>query len=52
MNGVGTGLFYDPLLCGKINRGIGDYLERHGVSHVGELVGTLQLHGEGVSDFV
>ena len=50
--GVGTGLFYDPLLCGKINRGIGDYLERHGVSHVGELVGTLQLHGEGVSDFV
>ncbi len=50
--GVGTGLFYDPLLCGKINRGITEYLERHEIAHVGELVGTLELHGEGVSGFV
>src|SRR5690606_37627581 len=27
--GVGTGLFYDPLLCQRINRGIIDYLQRH-----------------------
>jgi dihydroorotate dehydrogenase (NAD+) catalytic subunit len=39
--GVGTALFYDPLICPKINAGIAAYLERHGLSHVGELVGTL-----------
>ncbi len=40
--GVGTALFYDPLVCTKINQGIADYLERHGMSAVGELVGTLE----------
>ena len=50
--GVGTGLFYDPLLCAKINRGIEDYLGRHGIAHVGELVGTLELHEGGISEFV
>jgi len=39
--GVGTALFYDPLVCGKINAGILDYLERHGMRSVSELVGTL-----------
>jgi len=39
--GVGTGLFYDPLLCGKINQGIREYLERHDMAHVSELTGTL-----------
>ncbi|MEO1244953.1 MAG: dihydroorotate dehydrogenase [Pseudomonadota bacterium] len=39
--GVGTALFYDPLVCKKINAGILDYLERHGMSSVSELVGTL-----------
>ncbi|MCG5499683.1 dihydroorotate dehydrogenase [Ectothiorhodospira lacustris] len=42
--GVGTGLFYDPLLCQKINQGIQDYLKRHGFGHVSELTGTLQLN--------
>ncbi|SIT70030.1 dihydroorotate oxidase B, catalytic subunit [Ectothiorhodosinus mongolicus] len=42
--GVGTGLFYDPLLCSKINQGMIDYLSRHEISHVSELIGTLQLH--------
>jgi dihydroorotate dehydrogenase (NAD+) catalytic subunit len=40
--GVGTALFYDPLVCKKINDGIRDYLERHGMASVGELTGTLQ----------
>ena len=40
--GIGTALFYDPLVCGKINKGITAYLERHGMSSVAELVGTLQ----------
>ena len=40
--GVGTALFYDPLVCKKINAGITDYLERHDITSVAELVGTLQ----------
>ena len=39
--GVGTSLFYDPLVCRKINDGIARYLEQHGFAAVGELVGTL-----------
>jgi len=39
--GVGTALFYDPLVCPKINRGIADYLARHGKSRVTDIVGTL-----------
>jgi len=44
--GIGTGLFYDPLLCAKVNAGILEYLDRHGLSHVGELTGTLVLNGD------
>jgi dihydroorotate dehydrogenase (NAD+) catalytic subunit len=40
--GVGTALFYDPLACRKINAGIADYLERHGIDCVADLVGSLQ----------
>ena len=40
--GIGTALFYDPLVCKKINAGILDYLERHEFSSVADLVGTLQ----------
>ena len=41
--GVGTALFYDPLICGKINDGIRAYLEEHGFANVAELSGSLQL---------
>ncbi len=41
--GIGTALFYDPLVCRKINRGILAYLEQHGIASVTELTGTLQL---------
>lgn len=44
--GVGTALFYDPLACRKINAGIREYLQRHGLSSVRELTGTLQLPGQ------
>ena len=40
--GVGTALFYDPLICPKINRGIADYLVRHGKSSVSEIIGNLE----------
>jgi dihydroorotate dehydrogenase (NAD+) catalytic subunit len=39
--GIGTALFYDPLVCKKINAGIRDYLERHGFASVADLTGTL-----------
>ncbi len=39
--GVGTALFYDPLICKKINAGLMDYLERNGMARVSELVGSL-----------
>jgi dihydroorotate dehydrogenase (NAD+) catalytic subunit len=42
--GVGTALFYDPLICSKINQGIIDYLERHGLSSVRMLTGSLTLN--------
>jgi len=40
--GIGTALFYDPLVCSKINSGILDYLDRHNIASVSELTGTLQ----------
>ncbi len=42
--GVGTALFYDPLACLRINAGIVDYLQRHGLSEVGQLTGSLVLN--------
>ena len=40
--GIGTALFYDPLLCTKINTGIAEYLSRHGMASINELIGTLR----------
>ena len=42
--GVGTALFYDPLVLPKINQGIADYLTRHNIASVTELTGKLQLN--------
>ena len=41
--GLGTGLFYDPLLSKKINDGISDYLDKHQLNHLSELVGSLDF---------
>jgi dihydroorotate dehydrogenase (NAD+) catalytic subunit len=35
--GVGTALFYDPLVCPKINRGIADYLAAKGLDSISAL---------------
>ena len=43
--GVGTALFYDPLVCNRINAGIVDYLERHGLDSIAPLIGSLSLNG-------
>ncbi len=42
--GVGTALFYDPLICPKINAGIAAYLKRHGLTDVAQLTGSLALN--------
>ncbi len=42
--GIGTALFYDPLVCQKINQGILDYLGRHKLNDVSQLVGTLAVN--------
>ncbi len=42
--GIGTSLFYDPLVCNKVNQGIADYLKRHEMTEVAQLVGTLSLN--------
>ncbi len=44
--GIGTALFYDPLILPRINGGIGDYLDRHGLANVSQLTGSLRLHGQ------
>lgn len=39
--GVGTALFYDPMLCRKINADLCTYLAQHGIERLGDLVGSL-----------
>ena len=45
--GVGTALFYDPLICTRINAGILDYLERNKLAEVGQITGSLRLNEAG-----
>ena len=42
--GIGTALFYDPLVCQEINAGISQYLDKHELNSVGSLVGSLNLN--------
>lgn len=42
--GIGTALFYDPLICPAINDGILDYLQRHQLTGLDQLVGSLQVN--------
>jgi dihydroorotate dehydrogenase (NAD+) catalytic subunit len=41
--GVGTALFYDPLVCHAINAGVARYLAGNALDHVAQLCGA--LHG-------
>src|SRR6187549_409255 len=40
--GLGTALFYDPLLCRKINAGVADYLKLNNLRGISALVGSLR----------
>jgi dihydroorotate dehydrogenase (NAD+) catalytic subunit len=39
--GVGTALFFDPLVCDKINKGLSSYLEENGYTSIDSLVGDI-----------
>ncbi len=41
--GVGTALFYDPLMCPKINAGISAYMAQHKIESIANLIGTLKV---------
>ena len=40
---IGTGLFVDPQLSEKVVRGIHDYMERHHMNEIQELIGALKM---------
>ena len=40
--GIGTALFYEPLICKSVNEGLVNYLQRHNMTAASDLVGTLQ----------
>jgi dihydroorotate dehydrogenase (NAD+) catalytic subunit len=40
--GLGTALFYDPLLCRKINAGVAEYIAANNLGGVADLVGSLR----------
>ncbi|MDB9866099.1 dihydroorotate dehydrogenase [Candidatus Thioglobus sp.] len=42
--GIGTALFYDPLVCQEINKGVSKYLTEHNLKDVQSLVGSLNLN--------
>jgi dihydroorotate dehydrogenase (NAD+) catalytic subunit len=42
--GVGTALFYDPLVCTKINEGLQGYMRRHNLDDLSHLTGTLEVN--------
>jgi dihydroorotate dehydrogenase (NAD+) catalytic subunit len=39
--GVGTALFFDPLVCDKINKGVSSYLEKNKYASINGLVGDI-----------
>jgi dihydroorotate dehydrogenase (NAD+) catalytic subunit len=41
--GLGTALFYDPLLCRTVNAGLAQYLDSQATASIAYLVGTLHM---------
>jgi dihydroorotate dehydrogenase len=42
---VGTANFYEPQTALQVIAGIGEFMGRHGLRDVGEIVGSLQVGG-------
>jgi len=47
--GIGTALFYDPMICKKINAGLAEYLQAHQLASVTQLIGSLRT-GQEIED--
>ena len=45
--GIGTTLFYDPLVCVRINEGLAEYARGHNLDRISRLVGTLEIDPDG-----
>jgi dihydroorotate dehydrogenase (NAD+) catalytic subunit len=45
---VGTANFVDPFIWPKLLEGVGDYLQRHGIARVADLVGTVEAGPKGL----
>jgi dihydroorotate dehydrogenase (NAD+) catalytic subunit len=43
---VGTANFVDPLIWNKLIRGLDDYMTRHNIARVADLVGSLHIPGK------
>ena len=43
--GIGTALFYDPLVCKQINAGLRDYIQENKIKSLSGLTGSLVLNG-------
>ena len=43
---VGTANFVDPFVCRDLVAGVDDYLDRHGIARIRDLVGRLELPGQ------
>ena len=41
--GIGTALFYNPMICKQINNGLVEYMDRKGIESIGDLTGALRL---------
>lgn len=41
--GIGTALFYDPLVCRRVNEGLGEWLVRRGVGGVAETARSVRV---------
>lgn len=42
--GIGTALFYDPMICKRLNKELVDYLDENNMNNIADLTGTLVLN--------
>jgi dihydroorotate dehydrogenase (NAD+) catalytic subunit len=43
---VGTANFVDPLIWEKLLGGMRDYMKRHGIARIADIVGTVNDHAQ------
>lgn len=43
--GIGTALFYDPMICKQLNKELVEYMDENNINNIAELTGSLVLNG-------